>query len=451
MSYPRQYTTRSEFESPRRPRTARLGDASSQLVRVSSKGALAIVDQALFAGSNFIVSALLARWLTVAEYGAFAIAYTGLQLLFALHASCTTEPMMVYGPSRFAASERRYLASSSWLALALAVGFSAALWIAAIFVFTASDKLLAIAFLSMAVAAPAILVQRFLRSAFYMRLEPLGAVAGGSLYLGFTLALLLLAHIYGALSLALGALIMGVASVASALFFLSRLRPSTHTVGPTVRDVSAVHWTYSRWSLPTAVLTFVPGNLCYFLLPVWGGLAGTAQLQASMNLVLPILHTNGALAMLVVPSLVRTRSQHGESAMIRRAWQAFILLAGMSVAYLGLLLILGQRFADWFYQGKYTDLGFTLLLAGLLPLTGAAVTILAGVARAYERPREVFWSYLAASGFASTVGIVLLWQFDLIGAFLGLLGASIITSLSLIARLRTQRLAATEPKTDLDS
>ena len=155
--------------------------------------------------------------------------------------------------------------------------------------------------------------------------------------------------------------------------------------------------------------------------------------------------------MLVVPSLVRTRSQHGESAMIRRAWQAFILLAGMSVAYLGLLLILGQRFADWFYQGKYTDLGFTLLLAGLLPLTGAAVTILAGVARAYERPREVFWSYLAASGFASTVGIVLLWQFDLIGAFLGLLGASIITSLSLIARLRTQRLAATEPKTDLDS
>jgi len=40
----------------------------------TGKGGLAVVDQALFAGSNFLLSILLARWLTPAEYGAFAVA-----------------------------------------------------------------------------------------------------------------------------------------------------------------------------------------------------------------------------------------------------------------------------------------------------------------------------------------------------------------------------------------
>ena len=40
------------------------------------KGGFAVLDQGLFAGSNFLASILLARWLPAAEYGAFVVAYS---------------------------------------------------------------------------------------------------------------------------------------------------------------------------------------------------------------------------------------------------------------------------------------------------------------------------------------------------------------------------------------
>ena len=41
------------------------------------KGSLAVLDQGLFSGANFVVNILLARWLTPEEYGAFAVAMKG--------------------------------------------------------------------------------------------------------------------------------------------------------------------------------------------------------------------------------------------------------------------------------------------------------------------------------------------------------------------------------------
>ena len=47
-----------------------------KLIPWAIKGALAILDQALFAGTNFLVNILLGRWLTPAQYGAFAVVYS---------------------------------------------------------------------------------------------------------------------------------------------------------------------------------------------------------------------------------------------------------------------------------------------------------------------------------------------------------------------------------------
>jgi hypothetical protein len=44
------------------------------LISWFKKGSLAVLDQGLFSGANFIVNILLARWLAPEEYGAFAVA-----------------------------------------------------------------------------------------------------------------------------------------------------------------------------------------------------------------------------------------------------------------------------------------------------------------------------------------------------------------------------------------
>ena len=48
---------------------------------VMSKGVIAVFEESLFAGSNFLVGVLLGRWLKPMDYGAFTAAYSLFLLL----------------------------------------------------------------------------------------------------------------------------------------------------------------------------------------------------------------------------------------------------------------------------------------------------------------------------------------------------------------------------------
>ncbi|MDR7400087.1 MAG: hypothetical protein QN144_12370, partial [Armatimonadota bacterium] len=67
----------------------------------ASRGLWAVADQGLFSGANFVVNVLLARWLSPAEYGAFAVALSIFYLLAGFHSAVLTEPMMVFGAGRY--------------------------------------------------------------------------------------------------------------------------------------------------------------------------------------------------------------------------------------------------------------------------------------------------------------------------------------------------------------
>jgi len=78
--------------------------SSSFLVALSSwlqKGSWSVLDQGLFAMSNFAVNVLLARWLTPEAYGAFTVAFIIFLLGGAVHGGLFTEPMLVFGAGRF--------------------------------------------------------------------------------------------------------------------------------------------------------------------------------------------------------------------------------------------------------------------------------------------------------------------------------------------------------------
>src|ERR1700676_1172089 len=67
--------------------------------RWAAKGSLAILDQALISGSNFLVGIFLARWLAPAQYGAYALALSVSLLLTFLYQALLLEPMAVFSGS----------------------------------------------------------------------------------------------------------------------------------------------------------------------------------------------------------------------------------------------------------------------------------------------------------------------------------------------------------------
>src|SRR6516225_275518 len=101
------------------------------LIPWAMKGGLAILDQGLISGSNFLIGILLARWLLPASYGAYALASGVFILLTMLYGSLLLEPMGVFGGSTYRHCLRGYLRSLLWVHLAGTLVIIAVLGLAA--------------------------------------------------------------------------------------------------------------------------------------------------------------------------------------------------------------------------------------------------------------------------------------------------------------------------------
>src|ERR1700730_16688747 len=79
----------------------------SKPLRWMKKGGLAILDNGLISGSNFLLSILLARWLSPDEYGASVLAFSIFILFGFLYQALRPEPLSVFAGSVFRGNLRR--------------------------------------------------------------------------------------------------------------------------------------------------------------------------------------------------------------------------------------------------------------------------------------------------------------------------------------------------------
>src|SRR5579884_656708 len=75
----------------------------------SFRGLLALLDQGLISGANFLVGILLARHLAPDRYGAYAMAFEVFLFLSVAYGALVLEPLSVFGSSVYKDSNREYL------------------------------------------------------------------------------------------------------------------------------------------------------------------------------------------------------------------------------------------------------------------------------------------------------------------------------------------------------
>jgi len=455
-----------------------------RLFPLATKGGLAILDQALFAGTNFIVNILLARWLTPTEYGAFALAYSVFLLFGTFHTASLTEPMMVFGSGKYAGHFEQYLGILVRGHFTLMLPGGLILVAAAFLLGRVYSTSVERAFLGLALAAPFILLLWLVRRAFYVRLQPGWAAAGGSLYLVLLLGFMGVLWAGQRLSPVTAFLGMGVGALAVSVFLLFRFQPRRVAVGgvislvlllalvyllwlgsrplpvitflgmgavalvvsvflllrlgpswtaergnPSAAMVFADHWRYGRWSLATAGIGWLPSNVYYVLLPNWFGLEGAGAFRALMNLAMPVLHSIGALSGILLPVLVRNRKKSGSHGMAKTMKSFLALFVAGSALYLILLWEFRSEAFQLLYAGKYKEYTFLpVLLVGLLPFGASATAVLGSGLRALERPDWLFWCYVGSGAVTLLLGIPLVAALGVSGGLLGLLFSYLVTA-----------------------
>jgi O-antigen/teichoic acid export membrane protein len=397
------------------------------------KGSLAVLDQGLFAGSNFLLNVLLARWLTPSEYGAFAVAFSVFLLLGVFHTAVLTEPMLVFGPGKYRERFPEYLGILLRGHFALMLPGAALLAATAFLLGWLYSSTVERAFLALAIAGPFILLLWLLRRAFYVRLNPGWAAAGGGVYLLILLASTLTLHTAGRLTPATGFLAMAATSLITCLLLLVPLRPTLAMNSSAIRAVAADHWRYGKWVAAAAVPYWVSDSIYFLVLPAWVGLAEAGALKALLNLAMPALHTISALGLLLLPILVRDRDCGGPRAMNRTIKLSLALFLLGSACYLAPLWGFRLQIFHFLYAGKYAGYAsWPLLLVGLLPFAQSLPVVMGGALRVLEQPNLVFWSSVGSGVVALALGVPLASSLGVGGALVGLVVSYVLMGILML-------------------
>src|SRR5579859_395061 len=85
-----------------KPRASASNEVLLRFTRWGIRGGSSILQQGMFAGAHFLTNILLARWLSPASYGAFALVYSFFLLILTGSMALFFEPLLVFGPGRYA-------------------------------------------------------------------------------------------------------------------------------------------------------------------------------------------------------------------------------------------------------------------------------------------------------------------------------------------------------------
>jgi O-antigen/teichoic acid export membrane protein len=410
------------------------GSFMTRVMRWVSKGGLAILDQGLISGSNFMVSILLARWLMPDQYGAYAIAFGIYMMLSLVYQSLVLEPMAVFGGSVFRTNLRGYVRTLVSIHILLSVAIFAALlgsW--GISHQVSSGSAVTGALAGIAFASPCLMLFALARRCFYVELSPAPAAAGAFIYSAVVLTGLYLVYQRALLSPFVAFLLLGSGALitGTVLMFGVRAKLSGNGPAPQLGEAWGRQWRYGRWAFAGCIAGWLPSYIYFPLLSSFTGMAESGQLKALMNLTLPFEQMKGALVMLVLPYAARIAEQNGKAG--ARVLGTRLTLASIvgAVMYWAVIIPLHKPLFHLMYSGRYLDVAYLLPALALGQVFWSATFGPSLALRAMESPASVFAALGIATLASLVVGVPATWAFGLKGAIWGSNAADVFSFVAL--------------------
>jgi O-antigen/teichoic acid export membrane protein len=418
-----------------------------KLIPWTMKAGLAILDQGVFSGSNFVISILLARWMSAEQYGTYAVAFAVFLFLLNFHQALMLEPMLVFGSSVYRESLRGYMRALLVIHLGISLLMVIGLLVAALITFkTGPADGLPIALIGIAIAAPCVLLFWLTKRTFYLKLSPGPSVAGALLYCALTIGGLSFVYRHGLLSTFTALVLMGCGGLGASVVMLAYLsmRLPKEQKSPTIADTWRRHWRYGRWALGANAMMWIPINAFYPLVSKFAGLAQAGELKALMNFASPMLQTCAALSSLMLPYAARVMSQRASDGVTLILRRMTLLCVACAIPYWAVLIIFQRPAFHLLYAGRYMEVANLLPVVALASIAGSAFFGPSIVLRSLEAPKLVFAAVSVSSCAAIAAGVPLTRAFGVSGAVWSIVLSETLAFVAALALLR--RKAGTAPQ-----
>ncbi len=342
------------------------------LRKLAQKGGLALIEQAFFSSSTFVINILLIRWLSATSYGAYTIAFAVLIFMSGFYQALIFDPIAIYGSVKYRSQFVYYSRLQFRLFCRLAGGVTVVLLIitAGLFVLNAQPDL-QLAFLGISLGQGALMIMWLVRRLYYTRNQVASLMKLTAMYAILQVVILYGLHAVGLLTPfsaylgpavgtlfvgMLGLLLLGKPVVDSTLGILS----ST--------DILVENWRYGNWLTLAAILNWM-SNYAYFLIVgIVLSIEETGALRALQNLTLPAIQFLTATGMVFFPWAAEQFAAGGYKRLQNVTAMYTAMMAFVSSAYYLFLLVFDDILLQLLYAGSFSEYANLMPLLGIIPI-----------------------------------------------------------------------------------
>jgi O-antigen/teichoic acid export membrane protein len=409
------------------------------LRRWAPRGVLAVLDQGLISGANFLLGVSLARSGGPESYGAYMIVFAAFLLIANVHQAILIEPASVLAFSLFPQRNDRYLRTVLLMHAIFTAGFvlvAGCFWLLAPrFHITGA---LANAVAGLVIVTPCVLLFWLSRSFAYLDFAPGRAVVGSSAYCAAVMTGIVISYLRGHNTpLSAFSWTAAAAVIASAVLLrhYRRMRPPAGTE-PGLRTVWTRHWRFGRWGLSSVGLNWAQTNSISLISGWLLGLRATGGLNALVGLLLPMFQVLISASRVVLPRVAQIYTLKGLQATRRPIVRVGITLFLLTSGYWLLLAVAHRPLLQIIYGAKFMPYAY---LVPIISLHLVACSIMAACDLAFnamQSPQSSFPIKMAIVAIMIPTNTFLMWRFGLLGAAIGVPVFSAASGIWMAAKVR---------------
>ena len=401
----------------------------ARFTRWLPKSSWALADQALASATNFVTMVLIARGLSPAAFGSFALLYTTLLFTNGLQSTVVTQPHNVLGVAKSGNLYRRYTSSTAATQVVLTALIGGAILAAGVVTAALGWNVAALLF-ALAAASVAWMTQEFVRRVMYTEGRFMGAFANDLISYGGQTVVIAALWRLGHLTPVNALYAIAATSALGVVVGAWQIRRSLIR-GFARADVRS-NWNFGKWLAGAFIAYWFSSQLYLYLAALMLGTAATGDIKAAfvvmgpLNVLLVFIDTTTPIA------LARTLASDGDRAMHAQLKRTITWAAPLVGTYCLVAGVLSGPMLRLFFGERYVNAGAVLALVAVNYFVIFLTRTLGAAVRAKRLTKQVFYGNVCSGLAAVTLGWLIIEIGGVYGAVLGMIASSVIVGVVLL-------------------
>jgi O-antigen/teichoic acid export membrane protein len=386
---------------------------------------LALCDQAIVSVANFLTGIVLARSLSLGEFGKYSLVWMGILFGANIQMSLIISPMMSIGPIQRRLSTKSYLGSvlTVQIVFSLLTTVMLAVIMAALSFtrFSVSTAWL----LPILAANLAYQLQDFLRRVAFFQKRLFTALTGDVIsYIGQLAVIGVLIRIHR-ISVVNVLWANAVTSVLAILF----VAPVTPLLIARVRVVQLAfrrNWQSARYLLAATLMQWTSGNFFVLIAPTFLGVDAVGALRACQSVMNMTNIWMQGLENSLPAEASRVLTKSGLPGLRRYVARSLLIIGGGTAVVVLVITIAPEFWLKLLYGPHLKGYGVVLRAYGVISFLSILTMPLRAGLRSLEYTKPIFSGYIMTTVYSLISAPLLAWAFGMKGLLVGIVGVNLI-------------------------